>query len=183
MGGFRARGSLIDSEAGSGVAFDVAQTGGDLRYRYQIALLPEPVDARFLRFDLDSGGADPVEAGRLYVGVRHQFRINFSYGWEPVWVDPSRKTKSDGGATHVLKKRRYRTWSLPFEHIEEAERWGFVEDLDARVGASGDVLMLSHPLEPNFGQRAIWGLIPEPSPTPESFFGNFTKTYQIEERL
>ncbi|WP_019998863.1 hypothetical protein [Aureimonas ureilytica] len=178
----RLRGSLADSEAIAGTVIDTTNTGGDLRYRYQIMLLPEPVSVRYLRIDLD-GAPDPIEAGRLVIGQRHSFRVNFGYGWDFRWVDPSKKVKSAGGSLHVEKKRPYRVLNLPFEFIDPETRWGFVEDLDARVGASADVLLLSHPLEPNFGQRAIWGFLPETTPNVESFFQNFSKTYTIEERL
>ncbi len=181
-GSVRWRGALTDSEVQTGTVFDVASAGGDLRYGYQLPLLPEPVLARYLRFDLD-GAPDPIEAGRLFIGRRHAFRINFGYGWDFRWVDPSRKTKSAGGSLHVDKKRPYRILNLPFEFIDPDARWGFVEDLDARIGSSSDILMLSHPLQPNFGQRAIWGFLPDTTPNVESFFQNFSKTYTIEERI
>lgn len=182
IGTMRVRGSATVPDAEAGLAFDHESASGDLRYGYQIALLPELRACRYLRIDLQTSQA-PVQAGRLVIGRRHQFSVNFGYGWQMQPVDPSRKVKAAGGSTHIDRKRRYRVLNVTFDHISEAQRWGFVEDLDMRVGGSTDVLMLSHPLEVNHGQRAIWGLMPEPTPTAESFFQNFSKTYTIEERL
>lgn len=181
-GSVRVRGSNVDSQTEGAPVFDLAVTGGDLRYGYQIVLMAAPVATRFVRIDLNAG-AGTVEAGRLVVGLRHQFEVNFAYGWQMTHVDPSPRTKSAGGATHIERKRRFRVLDVNFEHISSAQRWGFVEDMDARVGGSTDVLMISHPDEPNFGQRAIWGLLPEVTPTAESYFNNFAKSYRIEERL
>lgn len=183
-GSMRLRGSNTASQADEDTLFDETFAGGcNPRYGYQIGLLPEPVSVRYLRIDLSQPGSVSIEAGRLFVGIRHQYEVNFAYGWQMTWVDPSPKIKSAGGSTFIDRKRRFRVLDLVFEHVPEYQRWSFVEDLDATVGASTDILMLSHPEEADLGQRTVWGLNVEVTPTAESYFKRFVKSYRIEERL
>lgn len=182
-GTMRLRGSNSDSEGGAAV-FDLTVTGGcDPVYGYQMALLPEPMSARYLRIDLLQPGADAIDAGRLFVGVREQFAINFGYGWSARWVDPSIKTKSAGGSTHVDPKRKYRVVDLTFEFLPEDQRWGFVEAIDATKGASADVLMIRDPTASNLGQATVWGFQADTSAIVQAVWQRFSKQYQIEERL
>ncbi|KTR07479.1 hypothetical protein NS365_04115 [Aureimonas ureilytica] len=182
-GTMRLRGSNSDSEGGAAV-FDLTVTGCcDPVYGYQMALLPEPISARYLRIDLLQPGADGIDAGRLFVGPRCRFVSNFDFNWSMRWVDPSVKTKSAGGSTHVDPKRKYRIADLTFAELTEDQRWSFVEAIDASKGASADVLTILDPTAPNLGQVTIWGFQSETTPIVQAVWDRFSKQYQIEERL
>ncbi|WP_099866075.1 hypothetical protein [Pararhizobium haloflavum] len=183
-GSMRVRASNSNSEVTSGVVVDETFDGlCDPEYGYQLGLLGDATAARYWRIDLDQPGADYIEAGRLYIGDRYQFGINFQYGWEIRWIDRSRKTKSRGGQTFIDRDNQHRMFNLGFGFLRPDERYGFVEELDRINGAHEDVLFIGDPAADHLGKVSVWGLIEEVSPVSQPFFRHFAKPYTIEERL
>ncbi|KUL94330.1 hypothetical protein DK26_15065 [Bosea sp. WAO] len=181
----RIRASSADSSALDGAAHDSGAASGriDPRYPQLIHLLPAPVSARYLRIDLEEPAAAFVEAGRLFVGLTEQLRINFAYGWDRAWVDPSRVTKSRGGQSYIDRADPYRLLNLTFGHLDEAQRYGLVEDIDRVCGKHTDILMLTDPTSPALARDSVWGRMEDVSPVGQPTYATFSKTYRIEERL
>jgi hypothetical protein len=151
-------------------------------YGAMVELLDTPVVARYGIIDLSEGGTDTLLAGRLVVGLRSPFTINFGYGWARGYADLSRKKKSAGGQTFIDRDDRYRVLNLTFETLEQADRDGFVDEIDRLNGVSSDVLFVIDPDSTDITRDTIWGLINDMSPPTQPNLAFFSKSYNIEER-
>jgi hypothetical protein len=186
----RLRISAADTSAQTGDLYDsTVQTGlVDPAYQTLLFLLPAPVSGRYLRIDLSQPGAAYLEAGRLFVGLRQQFGINFSWGWNEQWVDRSRESESRGGQTYIDPDVSYRVWSLSFDYLTEDEKNQIIVELDRLNGIRTDFLMIADPASANLGRSSIWGRGKDVAPIfqPIGFTdsgGMFTKSFKIYERL
>lgn len=181
---YRVRVSTTDPEAQMGVVFDTMDRSDiDAVHPDIFALADEPAEGRYVRIDMTDDALTFLEAARVVVGQRHQFGINYGYGWGIQWVDRSRITESRGGSLFVDREKKYRMANLPFEHIKPSDRYGVVEDVDREAGTSRDVLFFTNPDSDRLGRDTIWGLIEQASPTVEAYYQGFSKTYTIRERL
>lgn len=188
----RIRVSASDPSGQGATAYDSDPAGSaagrvDPAYGYLVHLLPAPVAGRYVRIDLVQPGAPYIEAGRFFVGARHQFASNFAFGWNRAWVDRSRRTESRGGQTYIDPDNTYRTADLTFEAVREGERFGVVEEIDRTNGEHTDVLLVTDPSSPNLGRDSIWGLLTlSPVQQPAAWVAGrpiYQKSYQIKERL
>jgi hypothetical protein len=181
-GTIRARVSSVDPTGAAGDLYDSGVVAVDSDYNVHLSLLTVPVSGRYVRFDLADSGSY-VEAGRVFVGLRTSFGINFDYGWQRAYVDRSIRTKTRGGQTLVWHDNNYRTLDLTFGFLSVAERNGLVETIDRVNGQNTDVLFITDPESSNLARDSIWGLISNLSPVVQPMFDRFSKQYQIEERL
>lgn len=180
------RASTVDALGEAGDAYDSGSaagrlsvsTGGNL-----VVHLDEPITARYVRIDLFDDSAEALLAGRLVVGLRHAFSINFAYGWGYGYTDLSRLKKSVGGQTFVDVDDRFRVLSLAFEIVTDADRYGFIDDMDRLNGISTDILFVINPESTNPARDTIWGLMKDLSLPTQPYPDLFSKTYVIEERL
>lgn len=139
------------------------------------------VSARYLRFDLASAGQ--CAAGRLFAGRLESFGINYAWNWTRKWTDPSDRTKTQGGQTRINRKPKFRTFSVNFDFLSDAESAGFTDDIDRINGMTDDVLFIANPASANIEQDSIWGLMTDLTPTAQQFIDIWTKQYTIEQRL
>lgn len=186
----RLRVSTADTSGQDGNAYNGASAAGrvDPKYGRLILMAPAPVTGRYVRVDIADTSLSYVEAGRLFVGLRNQFRCNYSSGWSKLWQDRSRRVQSRGGQTYVDPDNMVSEIQVAFNWISESERYTFVDDLDRLNGGHTDVLLMLNPTSSNLGRDSIWGLPSETSPVVHvpGFDGNeqiFSKTYKITERL
>lgn len=132
--------------------------------RYTVMRLSATVAGRYLGIDIDdpSSADGYIQAGRLLAGLGWQPAVNFSFGWQWDWIDPSEQTEMDGGAVWVDKRDKFRELYLPFKFASQADATGNINDLKRIVGNSGDVLVVPFP-EASADQyiTAIYG-IPRP---------------------
>ena len=189
-GTVRVRVSDMDTSAQAGEIYDSGDVGGaiDPRWGMLVHLLPEALVGRYVRIDLSDPNAAYIEAGRLFVGRRWQFQYNFAFGWSRQYVDRSRKTESRGGQTFIDRDVRYRMANISFELITQAQRWGFVEEVDRVNGTHDDVLLITQSDSDNLGRDCIWGLISDLDPItqPQVWIEDapaYAKAYRITERL
>ncbi|MDX3973307.1 hypothetical protein [Shinella sp.] len=176
----RCRVSTIDPDGGD--LFDSGVEAVSQAHRQAVFLLPAPVSARYVRFDLTSD-APYVEAGRVVTGLRSTFAYNFAYGWGFSYVDLSRRTRTRGGQTQVNRDNRYRTLEVAFDFINKVDRYGFVDAIDRENGLSRDVLFVSDPESDDLARDTVWGLLSDTTPVIQPYFDTFSKSYRIEERL
>lgn len=184
----RIRASTGDSSGLDGSAYDSDPAGASAgrvnpRYPSLVELLPVAVLARFVRIDLEQPGAAFIEAGRLFIGLTEQFKINFGYGWNRGWNDRSRITESRGGQSYVDRDNAYRTLDMTFGFVDAAQRYGLIEDIDQLNGKHTDVLMITDPTSAQLGRDSIWGLNQEVTPVSQPFHETYSKTFRIKERL
>ena len=186
----RVRVSLTDPSAQDGALYDSGAAAGRVSAYYGalVVLLDGVVTARYIRIDLSEAAVAYIEAGFLFVATRHQVGINFAYGASDTPVDPSIKTKSRSGATHIDARPKYRVWDFSFEWLSEAERFGWVEDIDRMCGASRNIMVVRSCASTDLGRDVLCGLITEGAPviSRDGFIasGNaYSKSYRVEQRL
>lgn len=139
------------------------------------------VNARYIRVDLTS---DTVcAAGRLFVGELEEFGVNFAWGWNRKWVDPSSRKKTEGGQTRINRRQKYRVFTVNFEFISDADANGFTDEIDRINGVTDDVLFITDPESANLEQASIWGLMTDLSPAAQQFIDQWSKSLTIEQRL
>ena len=157
---------------------------GSIREAYGalVRLLAAPVSARAVRIDLSEGGVEAIMAGRLVVGLRSPFTLNFGYGWSYGYSDMSRRRKSAGGQTFVDRDDRYRVLDLTYKSLSAADRYGHVHEIDRLNGISRDVLFMTDTDSAELDRDSIWGLVQDMSPASQPNSAYFQKTYRVEER-
>lgn len=177
--------SNTDATGNAGEVYDSGHLAVDQRYLQSIFPLVNPVSARYMRVDLVT--TDPedvfVEIGRIFAGVRTIFAYNYIAGWKRTWVDPSTRTKTLSGQTQIFQRNAYRTYDISFDFLKQADRDGFIEDIDSINSLKLDVLFVNNPASTNLARDSIWGLMTTLTPVVQSYIGIYTKEYQIEERL
>lgn len=187
-GSYRVRVSSVDTSGQAGDLYDSGTlTDVDPVYGTILVLLPSPMTG-IVRIDLAEPDAAYIEAGRLFVGPRSEFNENFAYGWSERWIDRSQETESRGGQTYIDEDVTYRCWSMNFEFLSGAFRYGVVQDLDRLIGTKADFLMIANPDSDNLGRDSLWGRVKQVSPIvqPQVFvddLGGFSKSFEIYERL
>lgn len=183
----RVRLSLTDPTAVLGEVYDTNSNDAGIgfikeAYGAMVELISAPVMARYGIIDLSQSGANALLAGRLVVGLRNPFTINFAYGWGYGYGDLSRKKKSAGGQTFIDQDDRYRILNLNFENLDEDDRNSFVHEIDRLNGISSDVLFVIDPDSIDVTRDTIWGLITDMSLPTQPNLAFFAKPYNIEER-
>lgn len=175
--------SLVDP---SGVAGEVYASSFtvDQSYKSQVAVCGSQLSARYFRFDVTAGTAGTFAAiGRLFIGVRTQFAYNIVKGWQRRWNDTSLRSKTRGGQTQIFPDVVYRSYDVSFDFITQSDRDGFVETIDRVNAMKTDVLFITDPASSNLSRDSVWGLMSALTPVVQPYIGQFTKQYQIDERL
>lgn len=180
----RVRVSSVDTTGLSGDLYDSGVVTGGIRSDFGslIILLQAPVSARAVLIDISQGGADALMVGRLVVGLRSSFSLNFGFGWSYGYADLSRRRKSVGGQTFVDRDDRYRVLDLTYESLSAADRYAHVQEADRLNGISRDILFMTDTDSAKLDRDSIWGLMQETSPPTQPNIAYFSKTYRIEER-
>lgn len=178
----RIRATTSDSAGLSSPVYDSTNTAVDQSYLQHIAVLTSPVSARYIRVDLTATTGDFVEAGRIVIGQRTSFGVNFAYNWSRAWVDPSIRTQTRGGQTQVSNERTYRTLDVTFDFLSESEKNGTVETIDRVNGLKTDIMLLTDPDSSNLARDTVWGLMSDLTVVANPYFGIFSKQYRIQER-
>ncbi len=176
------RASNSDATGETGEIYDSTLVAADQNHLQKTWVLGSAVSARYWRIDLEHDDLDYVEAGRVVMGVRSVYQYNYAFGFEVGYSDPSIRTQSAGGQTHVTPKRSYRHASPTFEWVSKADRDGFVEAIDRDNGLKTDVLFLLDPESAHLERDTIWGLMSELTAISQPFFDIWSKQYRIEER-
>lgn len=175
----RFRYSITDPTGALGEVWDSGVLTVDTAYNQSIDLAGGP--ARYILINLT---ADTYcEAGRLVVSELHEFVTNFSYGWQRKWIDLSTPTKTRGGQTQINLQPKYRSIQVTFNDIAKAELYGDLENIDRINGLGSDVLFVTDPDSDNLARDTVWGLMQSLSGVGQTYFGRFSKQYDIDERL
>ncbi|WP_448031554.1 hypothetical protein [Bradyrhizobium liaoningense] len=185
----RLRLSSIDA---TGAAGDVLDTGPvvdgdarfDIKYRSFVTALAAPLAWRYLRFDISDPGAAYVEAGFVLEGLREEMAVNFTQGGSVQYVDRSRVAKSSSGMSLVWNDNQFRRIDLSFPWVEEAQRYGLIEQLDRVCGRRSNVLLITEPDAQNLPRASFYGLMTDVTPvTFGVLFDLFGKQLRLDERI
>jgi hypothetical protein len=185
-----AAGDVYDSATDYPTGIEDGDDVFDVDYGALLILLPAVLSTgRYVRIDFNEAGsgATYVEAGRLGVGVRTAFDINFAPGATVGWIDRSIRAKTRGGQTLVWHDDKHRAVSLNMEWVTSSQRYGLVETMDRVNGQSTDILLVLDTESDNLARDSIWGLVSDLTPVAyTNIYGSdgaiFQKSYQIEER-
>lgn len=177
--------SASDPTAIAADAYDSGSVSGEISSKYgsMIELLTSPVSARYGRIDLSQAGAQALLAGRLVIGIRSQFTVNFDYGGGFGFGDNSRTKKAAGGQTFVDQELGYRIINLTFSTLDPDDRYDFVQEADRLNGLKDDVLFIVDTESSDIARDTVWGLVTNLSLPTQPSFAFFSKVYSIEERL
>lgn len=180
----RIRVSSVDLTGLAGDLYDSGNVVGAIREEYGalVSLRPATLSARAVRIDLSESGVDAIVAGRIVIGLRSAFTLNFGYGWAIGYDDLSRIRKSAGGLSFVDRDDRYRVLNLTYESLDQADRYAHVHEIDRINGVSRDVLLMTNVDSTQLDRDSIWGLIQDMSPPMQPNLAYFSKSYRIEER-
>lgn len=180
----RIRVSSVDLTGLGGDLYDSGNVAGAIREEYGalVSLRPAALSARAVRIDLSESGVDAIMAGRVVIGLRSAFTLNFGYGWAFGYDDLSRRRKSVGGLSFVDRDDRYRVLNLNYESLDQTDRYAHVHEIDRLNGISRDVLFVTDSASTQLDRDSIWGLIQDMSPPTQPNLAYFNKSYRIEER-
>ena len=178
----RIRVSSVDMSGLAGDIWDSGLVAGMCGCGRIVELRPEPISGRAVLIDISESDAEAILAGRLIVGLRKTFALNFSYDWSDGYADLSRIKKSIGGQTYIDRDDRYRVLNIPFNSVVEADFNTIVREIDRENGLSRDVLFVIDENSDEPDRDSVWGLIKDMSPTTQPNIAYFSKRYAIEER-
>ncbi|SFL18823.1 hypothetical protein [Methylorubrum salsuginis] len=128
----------------NGFRSDYKPGGAITLYRHATSVF-----GRYVRIEI-SDAANPdkfVQIGRFMCGEPFVPRINMAYGVGLRFLDESVKTKSRGGSVYWDKKPKTRLMTLQLPYLTEGEAWGAAYDLQARLGLTGNLLLVYDPAE------------------------------------
>lgn len=184
----RIRVSNTDPTGVLGEVYDSGSAAGrvDARYGYLIALVTGAVTARYVLTELSEAGVASIGAGRQFIGPRVIAGINFGWGWSRTAVRRSKNTEGVGGQTFVDRKKGYFAADMTFGWLTEAEKDGFVEDIEVATVNDGhiDMLWIKDVDSTNLGRDCIWGYIEGDAPVTQPVHADyFSKALRIRQRL
>lgn len=179
----RYRVSTTDSTGADGSAYDsgTIPAGGDIRYG-RLAHYPEPnVSGRFVRIDLDQ--ASVPEAGRIVVARTWGPSRHFSFGWEPMYRDFTRRTFSLGMNLHKDLLPRQEGARFMLNGLVTAEFEDEIRELNRLNGTSREVLMCRDIEATNLPSVTYWGEMEATIRTSQRERDFFTSEFEIWNRL
>ena len=186
----RLRVSVADTSAQDGSEYDSGAAAGrvDPIYGTLLFLLPAPVSGRYLRVDLNEPGADYIEAGRLFVSVRHVLEFGISFGPNYRRIDRSGETESDGGQDYIDENNSRRCWTMNIPLMSAAFAFDVWDELDRVCGIRNDFLIIRDTSSAQLGRDTLWGrrkqiagLVQRDGGSDEN--GAFSTSFEIYERL
>jgi hypothetical protein len=182
----RVRVSASDPTALTGTLYDSASIQGLIDPSYgSLVSLFTPVNGRYVRIDYSDAALSYMEAGRAFIGLRHQFEYNFTVGWSRSREDRSESLESEGGQTHTNVRNSRRVLDVNFEQLSDDEIL-MMEEIDRIHGTHGDVLFITDPTSLNLSRASIWGRLETLSPNIQSIVSDpvvYNRSLHIVERL
>lgn len=153
----RVRVSTSDVTGAAGDAYDSGSFAAsvDSTYAMLVHFIEVAVSGRYVRVDL--GQSSVPEVGRWFVGRTWTPSRHFSFGWEPVWRDWSRKTYSLGQNEFIDERGRQRGFRFRLFGLTATEADDEVEMLNRLNGTSRDVLVCRDKEASNLGKVTVWG--------------------------
>ncbi|WP_157879013.1 hypothetical protein [Pararhodospirillum photometricum] len=146
-------------------------------------VLPGFVSGRYWSVYIDDEGntSGYVQFGALWLGPTWTPDVNPSYGASYNWTDPSEVEKTLGGAAVVDERPAYREHSVTFEALTDAEAFGKIEEIQRRLGVSGELVLLPDVDDiARAHKRNIFCRL-KPSPVEFNIYGRQKTSFTFEE--
>lgn len=135
-----------------------------------------PQTYRYWRVEVDdTGNADGyVHIGRLFMSPTWTPTINYSYGADLVYQDPTEVERALSGAEYYDVRGKPREFSLTLEGLTSTEAYSYVLQMQRLCGISGEILLVPDQADAvNMPARAYVGrlssLNPIGNPGPDRF--------------
>jgi hypothetical protein len=189
---FRVRLSTVDPSGAAGNAHDSGSITGtpyfDADYGLFVYLLNTPVSARYTRVDITLSLTDYIEAGRMFVGLRNSFGVNFQAPWTRSPVRSSVDVVGIGGQTFVDPRRGYWRVGARFDFLSVEEREGFIDEIAIQIVNNGhlDMLWIRDPSSNNLSRDSVWGYLESDLTATQNLYIDpalFSAEFNIRQRL
>lgn len=120
-----------------------------------IHILPERVNARYWRIDLDDVGntAGFIEIGRAFFADAWQPVYNLSTGVELGWNSRTTVEEAAGGAEYFDRRQPYRTFRGALDVLQPDEALMGAMELQRRMDVWGEVLFILKPNDPAYRRQ------------------------------
>lgn len=133
-------------------------TGEHDSERHQLVhVLPSTVSRRYLRVDLSDAALAWLELGKLVAGPLDRMTRNHAHGLAWDSDDPSRVTRTPGGARYFDLREIGRILDLELPALTPAEDADFGHRLRTSVGASRCFLTVLDPAGSSVARDSVWG--------------------------
>lgn len=151
-----------------------------------IHILPSAVNMRYWKVEIgDTGNPDGyVQIGRLFLAQGWRPGINYAFGAELGYQDPTLVETSLSGAEFFDVRSRYRAFGFELQFMTGAESYGYALELQRLAGISGEVLLVPDSDDAaNMPRRAFVGRLQQLSTIPQVQPDAFRASFQIKELL
>lgn len=147
---------------------------------------PTPQVSRYWQIEIDDQ-TNPdgyVQIGRLFMGPAWQPALNYGYGAELGYEDPTPIETSLSGAEYFDERPRARVFRATLGGLDESEAYSGVVEMQRAVGTSGEVLLVPDPDDTEYAPlRAFLGRLRRLAPVTHSNLAYQTATIEIKESL
>lgn len=149
-------------------------------------ILPAANVLRYWKVEIDDT-ANPdtfVQIGRLFLGPAWQPDVNYIYGAELVYEDPTPVETSLSGAEFFDERPRARVFRCTLGGLDEAEAYSGVMEMQRAAGISGEVLQVPDPADLTYTpMRAFIGRLRRLAPVAHTQITQLTATVEIKESI
>ncbi|GAB4373865.1 MAG: hypothetical protein Kow00114_36070 [Kiloniellaceae bacterium] len=174
-------------DSGAGVSLWPASGKPDANIHHSFLRLGSAQSYRWWRVDIaDAGNADGYfQLGRLLIAGAWAPAVNYSFGADIGWVDPSPIDEGVGGHSFPLEREKHRVFNLPFRFQTKADAWGQAYELQRKRGGSKDVFAVLDPDEDEYLHVVmVHGLLRGTiTSISNDFFQRYSFTLRIKELL
>lgn len=179
----RYRVSTTDPTGADGNVYDsgTIPAGGDIRYGKVAHYIEPNVTGRYVRIDLTQ--SSPPEAGRGVVARTWGPSRHFSFGWEPLYHDHTRRTFSLGMNLHKDLLPRQEGLRFTLNGLVTAEFEDEIRELNRLNGTSREVLVCRDIEAANLAAVTYWGEMEATIRTSQRERDFFTSEFEVWNRL
>lgn len=158
--------------------------GDDIRTPPAIAMMPydmRPVRYGLLEID-DQNGPGFQELGKLIAGFGYQPSVNYEFGAEFGYQDPSIKERTRGGQVHIDAREAFRIFRFQLNWLEEAESMTHIETLLKSHGTKKPLFVSLRPDSGRFLDKySMFGSLRESTDIQMRFRKTQATTFEFEE--
>lgn len=151
-----------------------------------VHILPNPVNMRYWKVEIDdTTNADGfVQIGRVFIARGWRPAVNYSYGAELGFEDPTPIETSLSGAEFFDVRSKFRVFSFRLNFLPTAEAYGQALDLQRVAGVSGEVLLVPDSDDlGNMPARSFVGRLRNMRPISQPKPAGFDVQFEIKELL
>jgi hypothetical protein len=169
--------------------FWAASFGSDDLAGYRAPVVHVPADPQYLQhwqveIDDATNSDTYIQIGRLFMGPTWVAEVNYSYGAELVYEDPTPVETSLSGAEYFDERPRARVFRFTLAGMSDAEAYSGAMEMQRVAGISGDVLVVPDIDDETYGpMRNFIGRMRRLGPVTHSNIARHTTTFELKENI